>query len=230
MDPRKLFVDQRQCGYCVYCGGPSESDDHVPSKALLDEPYPRDLPTVDACERCNNGFSLDEEYLAVFIECTIVGSTDPERQSRPSIRRKLTESPSLRALIQSSRTQKVDGTLEWRPDEGRVENVLTKLARGHIAFEEGTPRLDEPGVVDFVPLVDLPSDEANGLLAPWPIQQSWPEIGSRAFFRASGMKVPHNPGPDGWITIQPGRYRYRVNGNTVQVVLSEYLCCTILWD
>lgn len=230
MDPKKLFMDERLGGRCVYCGGDIESADHVPSKTLLDEPYPDNLPTVAACEDCNGGFSLDEEYLSCFLACVIAGSGDPESQTRPSVRRKLIEKPQLRATIENALVRGSHGSLRWQPDETRVENVLVKLARGHIAFEEGTPRVDYPGVVDFVPLSELPDDETEGLIGPWPDRQPWPEIGSRAFFRAAGMKVPHNPGPDGWITIQPGRYRYRVTDCQVQFVLSEYLACTVRWE
>ena len=75
MDPRKLFVDERLIGSCVYCGGAPDSRDHVPSKVLLDDPLPPDLPVVEACSTCNGNFSLDEEYLACFLECVFSGST-----------------------------------------------------------------------------------------------------------------------------------------------------------
>src|SRR5690349_5967316 len=95
MDPKHLFYDDRLKGFCVYCGGPEETRDHVPSKVLLDEPYPTPLPVVPACERCNGSFSLDEEYLACFIECTICGTTDPTKVRRPRIQRKLRDAPAL---------------------------------------------------------------------------------------------------------------------------------------
>jgi hypothetical protein len=230
VDPRKMFADQRLTGFCVYCGGPGETRDHVPSKALLDQPYPSDLPVVEACAKCNNAFALDEEYVACFLECTIIGSTIPHLQSRPSIRRKLTEAPALQALIEASRIPVADGTLVWQPDEPRVEAVLVKLARGHMAFEEGTPRLEEPGLVDCVPLSMLSPDESQELVGPWPSFTGWPELGSRAFLRAAGARVPHNPQEDGWIVIQPNRYRYRVQVHTVQMVLSDYLACTVIWQ
>lgn len=230
MDPKKLFVDERHGGRCVYCGGDTESADHVPSRTLLDEPYPANLPTVGACKDCNASFSFDEEYLSCFLACTIAGSAEPEVQTRASVRRKLIAKPQLRTLIQNSRVAGSAGSLRWQADEIRVEHVLVKLARGHMAFEEGTPRIDEPGLVDYAPLCELAEEEAEGLVGPWPEHQPWPEIGSRAFFRASSMNVPHNPGPDGWNTIQPGRYRYRVSDSMVQFVLSEYLACTVLWE
>lgn len=73
MDPRHLFIDERHTGMCVYCGSPPDTRDHVPSKVLLDEPYPPELPVVGACEKCSSSFSLDEQYLACFLDCVIHG-------------------------------------------------------------------------------------------------------------------------------------------------------------
>jgi hypothetical protein len=91
MEHIEEFVDQRQKGWCVHCArwiGELESNrDHVPSRSLLRKPYPKNLPTVAVCTSCNEGFSLDEEYLAAFLGCVLTGSTDPERQDNPSVRR-----------------------------------------------------------------------------------------------------------------------------------------------
>jgi 5-methylcytosine-specific restriction endonuclease McrA len=43
MQNLKCHADRRNKGFCVHCGGPDETDDHVPSKVLLDEPYPENL-------------------------------------------------------------------------------------------------------------------------------------------------------------------------------------------
>ena len=65
---RLLFFDQRNAGWCVLCGEPLDpavaSREHVPSKALLDKPYPSDLSIVLACPNCNHSLSMDEEYFA----------------------------------------------------------------------------------------------------------------------------------------------------------------------
>jgi len=52
---------------CVYCGATANTRDHVPPKALLEEPRPINLRTVPACDSCNAGWSLDEEYMAVVL-------------------------------------------------------------------------------------------------------------------------------------------------------------------
>jgi hypothetical protein len=53
----KTFSDKRHEAFCVYCGNAPDTDDHVPSKVLLDKPYPDQLPVVNACRSCNQGFS-----------------------------------------------------------------------------------------------------------------------------------------------------------------------------
>jgi hypothetical protein len=47
---------------CVCCGEPTDGGrDHVPGKQFFPDPRPSDLITVPACERCNEGFKLDED-------------------------------------------------------------------------------------------------------------------------------------------------------------------------
>jgi len=136
MDPRHLFRDDRLTDACAYCEGPPETRDHVPSRVLLDEPFPPELPVVGACSKCNRSFSLDEQYLACFIECVVCGSSDPERLTRPKIKRILSKNPSLQARIAASQGRDLSGNPVWAPEVDRIHNVLIKLARGHIAYEQ----------------------------------------------------------------------------------------------
>lgn len=64
----KTFSDLRLNTQCAYCGEYPETRDHVPSKIILENPFPENLPVVPSCLKCNNGFSLDEEYFACLIE------------------------------------------------------------------------------------------------------------------------------------------------------------------
>ena len=82
MDQLKNYADGRLLQGCIYCeSGKEETRDHVPSRVLLERPFPTNLPVMPACIDCNNDFSLDEEYVACLIECAIAGSTDPENIS-----------------------------------------------------------------------------------------------------------------------------------------------------
>ena len=57
------YSDDRNHGLCIHCGEglhhESRSRDHIPTRALLDCPYPDGFPTVEVCGECNNGFSND---------------------------------------------------------------------------------------------------------------------------------------------------------------------------
>ena len=192
---------------------------------------PENLPVAPACRKCNNGFSDDEEYLACLLECVLAGTTDPARIVRPEIARALRENLKLRRLIEAGRRETDIGPV-WGFDGARVRRVLLKQARGHVAFETNEPHLEEPSSVWFGPLETMTpaqrdnfeGKEESGLSA-------WPEVGTRAMQRLLVLDDRVFEG-DAWLTVQHGRYRYRVTqeGATVRMVLSEYLGCQVTWD
>ena len=96
------YGDQRNVGWCVYCGGSEETRDHLPSRILLEKPYPDNLPAVPACQACNGGFSLDEEYLACVLECVLARSAHAQDFERPQVARVLERKPFLAAMIPAS--------------------------------------------------------------------------------------------------------------------------------
>jgi hypothetical protein len=183
MDPRKLFIDERlkSSGFCVYCGAAADSRDHVPSKVLLDEPFPENLAVVEACSACNGGFSQDEAYFACFLECVLVGLTEPDLISRAKINRILDEF-DLRGRIQSSCQTDGKGGLIWLPEFERVQNIAIKLARGHVAYELSSAPLGPPSAISILPLISMSdasrrsfegagadfSELGLGPLRPWP--------------------------------------------------------------
>jgi hypothetical protein len=197
MDPRRLFTDERLRGFCVYCGGAPESRDHCPSKVLLDEPFPLNLPVVEACRECNNNFSLDEQYVACLIEAVACGSTNANNISRLNIKRILKETLGLAARLESSKRVDKAGNLLWEVDVNRVKRVLLKLARGHIAYELSLPKIEEPDTLSFIPLILVPEEERFAFESPASSSvRLWPEIGSRAFIMATkGLPVAQNSCP-----------------------------------
>lgn len=231
MDPRKLFADDRLSGFCVFCGSAPESRDHCPSRVLLDDPLPPNLPVVEACARCNNSFSMDEEYVACILEVALCGSVAPDQISRPNIRRILLEKLALATQISESKRVDRSGGILWEINIQRVRAVVLKLARGHVAYELSLPMLEEPDNVSFVPLILMSEEQRSSFEFPDNSATAlWPEIGSRAFIRAA--KQFGSPSSGQWIVVQPGRYRYLVSqsdGDFVQIVLSEYLACRVAW-
>lgn len=222
------YGDERNKGWCVYCGGPDETRDHVPSRVLLDEPYPTELPVVPACRACNASFSPDEAYLACLIECALTGSVESARRRR-KVNRMLTRSPSLASRLSVARYEQ-EGEVGFAPEADRVRRIVLKLARGHAAFENNEPRLDAPVSIRFVPFISMTADSRlrfeQGAGGP----AVWPEVGSRAMTR---LVEGHDIDGNGWVIVQPGMYRYRVewtDGFRVQMALREYLAAEVAWN
>jgi len=232
MDPRHLFMDRRLDAKCVYCGGTPDTYDHVPSKVLLDEPYPRQLPVVAACKACNEKFSLDEQYVACFVEAVLSGSVEPSRIARTKVRRILDENVALASRIKASQRTDKQGNRTWYPEIDRVRRIVVKLARGHAAYELYASR-EDPAEVVFAPFLAMSDDQIAGFENKHDRGfQGWPEIGSRAFFRASGKSPDGFPQTGDWVVVQASRYRYAVYEAPllVRVVLSEYLACQVVWE
>ncbi len=230
------FVDDRQKAWCIHCGnglaGLVTNRDHVPSKCLLDKPYPAALPVTEVCRDCNNGFSRDEEYLVAFLGAVLAGSTDPVLQTIPRSANILRRNHKLRERIARAQTTFTtrggETRMLWKPEQERVDNVLLKNARGHALFEYGEPMLEPPDRIWSAALETLgPAERAtfenatDGAL--------WPEVGSQMLTRV----VTGHDLQDGWVIVQDGVYRYAVLQDglmTVRMVIREYLAAEVTWD
>lgn len=215
------FADERLAGFCFICGGPPDTRDHVPPKVFLDEPYPTNLPIVGACRACNEGTSLDEQYVACFVECVLVGSALPRDVTRPKIARILTDDARLQGRLDQAR---VSGG--WRPDGPRLERVVSKLVRGHYAFELAEVPVREPDTIGFGALALMSEAERRSFETEME-SSVYAEVGSRGMIRAVECSA-------GWEEVQQGRYRYMValpgHEVVVRVVLSEYLWGEAGWS
>ncbi|MBV2147689.1 hypothetical protein KRZ98_05235 [Sphingobium sp. AS12] len=224
------FGDNRNKGWCVFCGGPNESRDHTPSRVFLDEPYPADLGVSPACLRCNNGFSSDEAYMACLLECVMAGSAEPTDLSRAKIARLMEGNSSITALLRAAR-RSVDGGVIFDVDYARVRNVVVKLARGHAAYEMNEPRLDDPTDVFIKPLAMMNEGERE-TFEGWSGELAvWPELGSRAMNRL--IIAGDDVYDEGWLVVQEARYRYRTsveNGLRIRFVIRDFLACEVAWD
>lgn len=226
MDPRQLFFDERLKGGCAYCGAPPSTRDHVPSRVLLDKPYPQDLPVVGACAKCNNGFSPHERAAACLVDCVVWGSATAP-QLRPKVKRILSEDPQLSARVGLALRA---GRSTLREDES-VAKGIAKLPKGHLAFME-CPTSDEPSTVRVAVRPDLGAAafrSFDDLHAP----ELVPEIGTRALIGVLLELSEPSPVAAGWTAVQEGRYRFAIllgrRAPVVRFVLSEYLFCEVSW-
>lgn len=224
------YGDERQLAYCAFCGGGTGTRDHCPSRVLLDEPYPDNLPVVPSCPACNARFSPDEQYLACLISCVLAGSTDPAKIARPKIRRILSETPALRSHIEQSRVESGDRVIFY-PEHERVSTIITKLAQGHALYELHEPHPEPPDSVQIVPFGLMSESERDVFESP--IQDGicgWPEVGSRAMQRLVGVDCP----PEyPWLVVQDGIYRFHASVDSrvsIRIVIHEYLACHVSWN
>jgi hypothetical protein len=226
MQQIKNLGDRRQTETCLYCGGSTETREHAPSRIFVDEPYPSNMPTVYACRKCNNSYSLDEEYVACLIECARAGGVGKEHIEREKVLRILNEKPKLLARLKSALKSTKEGT-SFTIEVDRVKRVLLKLAQCHILYEQNEPRREEPVRFEFGTF-DQMSTESKDYFEVMPKIGLLPEVGSRAmqrlFVSESNVGMP-------WTEVQEDRYRYVTpTVGLVRMVFSEYLWCEIAWE
>lgn len=242
MEHLNNYADDRLIRGCIYCGNPADTRDHVPSKCLLEQPYPANLLVVGCCDSCNQDFSKDEQYFVCLMETVLCGSTDPEKIGRPSVAKIMQNSPALRQRIENSRTE-VDGKIAFVPEIERVYNVLLKLARGHAAFELSQLRHTKPDHFWCGLLRSLP-EESREAFDSVHVQQVFGEVGSRNMQRllVTQMTIQSENGEqqnvgmliNDWIDVQDDRYRYiaidDMGALIIRIVIAEYLACEVAWD
>lgn len=231
MDKRQLFFDERLKGLCAYCGAAADSRDHVPSRVLLDEPYPNNLPIAESCTKCNQGFSVSEEYFACLLECVIQGTTTPNENFRAKIAATLSARPTIAARIEKGKQIGADGGIIWMPEADPVKEVILKLARGHLTYEIGLQRTDDPVAIEIMAFPSMSEDARRTFFSlENEVGHLYPEIGSRAFVSiVKGKPTAY----DQWQVVQGGRYAYAVGqsaGDWVKMYISDYLACHVAWD
>jgi hypothetical protein len=158
--------------FCLYCGRPADSREHVPPKTLLEKPWPINLRTVPACAPCNQSWSLDEEYLAVVI--AHVGDAPhlaAKVENGGKFDRALQFSPHLDDRIINSLSVDAEGQVQFQPEMSRIAVVVEKVAFGLYAlrYGRGASRADFSCVAVAGPGSELPP---NLLPALW----IWPGL------------------------------------------------------
>lgn len=111
---------------CVYCAAPAITRDHVPPKALLEEPWPPNLRTVPACEACNGSWSLDEQYLAlVLAQIGHVPHLMAKLEPGGTADRALQGAPRLDNHFTSCLVPGPDGGVQLTVDLARIGRIAT---------------------------------------------------------------------------------------------------------
>ncbi len=225
------FSDQRHDEMCSYCGKLNpETRDHVPSKSLLDDPFPDNLPVVSCCTKCNQDFSLDELYFACSIECVLCVTGDIEKLKRQKIISSLKKRPSLQKKIESSFTYQ-NGQIYFKYDQASFTNVAIKLAKGHVKYELSEPRLDYPSSISIMPLMSMSEHETDIFFASSDLT-FLPEVGSRSLQNL--LKSDSIQKQSQWTIVQDNNYKYSVIDDAgvliVRIVVWDYLAIEVIWE
>lgn len=230
MRQMKTFSDMRLDNTCSYCGEKPESRDHVPSRILLDDPFPENLPVVPCCLKCNQSFSLDEEYFACMLECVLHGTTEIEKLEREKIKSILLRKETLRQRIENSFILE-NGNKLFQVEPDRMKKVIIKLAKGHVKFENSEPQYDDPTSIWIKPLLTMTKEEYDIFFASLNNIDKAPEVGSRSFKK---LVLEINPNVlSHWTEVQENVYKYSVSVGfgfiSVKILIWEYLAVHVIW-
>lgn len=217
---------------CIYCGKPAGTREHVPSKSLLIEPFPENLPTIPACFECNNGFSADEEYFICFLEL-LKSAVYSDYSISEHVNGILSKKESLHRLIESQISSK-DGYIYPSYDINRFNRIITKLAIGHAGYEYDDLNFDgaEDLWFEFAPNI---SEEYKAEFESPKSLNVIPEISSRFSCNACIIQNVDNGEAfalSDWITVQEQRYSYNVSlndsgGVSVKIIILDFLYCQV---
>ncbi|EMV7407517.1 hypothetical protein AADQ46_001001 [Enterobacter soli] len=239
----KSYADSRLLNSCIYCGGPANTREHVPSKIFLDKPYPENLPIVEACLKCNNGFSADEEYVATFFEVVCSGTTDINKIKRERIVRILERTPLLKSRIQNAIVTN-STTTTFNMEIDRVRRIIIKLAQGHVAFELSEHCRNIFPSVWWGDISTMTRDKKDDFLSDT-IIGSVSEIGSRHSRKIMIVESSIENLNDGsikqisialnsWIEVQKNRYEYITDVIDdyirVKMLIGGYFACEVVWS
>lgn len=235
--------------YCIYCGNPSDTREHAPSKVFLRKPYPEDdLPVLPACKKCNNSFSDDELYTEVYIDSMKYLSGYTNSLSVENKERIYKNTAFLDAQIDLSKYYNGESVMANK----HLVRVLTKLAVCHMVYElsEGycvDEAYIQPTSISYSFAFDMKENEVNkydGFI--FMNDKQVPEVGSRVFdkifvFEPVLQTVQTKEQSKfpllvmNWSNIQENNYRYIAwienNGSFhVKIVIHNFLYSEIVFE
>lgn len=209
---------------CCYCCGHADTVDHVPSKVLLEEPYPANLLTVPCCKECNESFSKDEEYVAVLMECVECQSFNSKDFRRDRIRRIIEHTPSLISKVRLNVIPCFDGSFTINCDDRRLRNVIYKLCVGHLRYE-GLYLETTMNQYDVNIFSDVMKEFLDDFMMPIHSEQL-PEVGSRSL---SEILIMDGEYCSPWHEVQPHMYYYCVahDLSEVRILIHDYFAVKV---
>lgn len=225
--------------YCVYCGDKADTREHCPSRAFLNKPYPTDLPTVPACKRCNNGFSVDEKYTSAYINYLREYYENGSMDNFSSNDEGGSENVDARRAVEKF--------VKNPCSDERLMRIFTKLAVCHATYEISAGYYSQEHMITITriaygikPMFE-PAEWQELEHAEIVSDEILPEMGSRAFRNIYVVEI-ETKSVEGeehripillmdWVDVQEGFYKYQVclkNGQVwVKMIIRDFLYCEV---
>lgn len=226
---KTYYGDSRLNYFCAFCGGPAETEDHVPSRCFLDKPYPPNLPVIPCCHKCNHDFSIDEEYVSCLIDCMKSHTADPSLIQRGKTRETLLHSPKLQERI-ASQIKEFGEYYLFDYEKERFKNIVRKLAFGHLAFENDYLTWNSSFLFSIWLIPEMTESQYATFFKPY-TGDLLPEVNSHGL---EHILLPDNADivmqfAALWVIVQEGRYAYCVSpdSNKVKFVIADYLAVEV---
>ena len=131
-EKRRVVFERGSDMQCVYCGEEAFTREHCPSKVFLSKPYPSNLPTVPACEKCNNDFSSDELYTKAFIDVY-------KNNYSSKVNHVLSQRKEAREAKQKFEEFVSSGTISYDDRIARILYVFGKLVFPRVEIKNSPP-------------------------------------------------------------------------------------------
>lgn len=143
--------------------------DHIPPKSFFTPPAPCNLITVPCCEKCNSGFSKDDEAFRLWCTTSAFASDQGKWVFENGVLGStLKRSPKLRQAIReyigSRRIQSPRGEIEvptFGIPENRAKNFIIRVCKGLLAYFHPEYSYRD---ADFVIQNVLPTDKVNEVI------------------------------------------------------------------
>lgn len=156
---------------CYLCGAVATTRDHIPPLGLFPAPRPQNLVTAPACETCNRGSSLHDEYFRVTVATGSRDSPQSIALLHQRILPRMRQSPALIAeLMTSMRWTAIrsEGGIylgqapAFPVDRPRIQAVIEKIVKG-LYYKHNERRLPDDQVVApylYNPAIEQPFQAA----------------------------------------------------------------------
>lgn len=158
---------------CIYClKRRATTRDHVPPKAVLSRPYPKNLTTIPCCAECNLGFSLDKEYFRLMVLGLFCHSPEADAVFDGPMSRSFEHRPRLEDMLFEALVLGKNRPVAVL-DQARIDRVGAKVVRS-LQFLESNEPLPSGAQVScrFYESADIPG-EVHKALDSMPFQQRY---------------------------------------------------------